>query len=87
MLTYNVSYRIVTERQPCPHAFLLPPLPWFSGKYPPAMQETQEMWVQSLGEDTLEGEMATYSRSIAWEMPWTEEPAGLQSIGLQKSRT
>ena len=45
------------------------------------------MWVQSLEEDTLEGEMATYSSSIAWEMPWTEEPAGLQSVGLQKSRT
>ena len=64
MLTYNVSYTIMTERQPCPHAFLLLPLPWFRGKYPPAMQETQEMWVQSLGEDTLEGEMATDSSSI-----------------------
>ena len=51
------------------------------------MQETQEMWVQSLGEDTLEGEMATNSSSIVWEIPWTEEPAGLQSVVLQKSWT
>ena len=51
------------------------------------MQQTQEVWVQSLGEDTLEGEMATDSSSIVWEIPWTEEPAGLQSIVLQKSRT
>ena len=51
------------------------------------MQQTQEVWVQSLGEDTLEGEMATDSSSIVWEIPWTEEPAGLQSIVLQKSWT
>ena len=45
----------------------------------PAMQETQ---VQSLGqEDPLEKEMATHSSILAWEIPWTEEPGGLQSIG------
>ena len=39
------------------------------------MQEMQEMWVQSLaGEDPLEEEMATHSRILAWEIPWTEEP-------------
>ena len=48
----------------------------------PAMLET---WVQSLGwEDPLEKEMATQSSIIAWEIPWTEGPDGLQSMGLQK---
>ena len=47
----------------------------------PAMQETQ---VQSLGqEDPLEGEMAPCSSALAWRIPWTEEPGGLQSMGLQ----
>ena len=42
--------------------------------------------VQSLGwEDSLEKEMATHSRLLAWKIPWTEEPGGLQSIGLQES--
>ena len=44
----------------------------------------QETWVQSLGrEDPLEKEMATHSSILAWEIPWKEEPGGLQSIGLQ----
>ena len=48
----------------------------------PAMQET---WVQSLGrEDPLETEMATHSSILAWRILWTEEPGGLQSIGLQR---
>ena len=48
----------------------------------------QEIWVQSLGqEDPLEKEMATHSSSLAWEIPWTEEPGGLQSMGLQMSQT
>ena len=51
----------------------------------PAMQET---WVQSLGwEDSLEKEMATHSSILAWEIPRTEEPGGLQSMELQKSWT
>ena len=51
----------------------------------PAMQETQETGVQSLdGEDLLEKEMATHSSILAWEIPWTEEPEGLQSSGLQR---
>ena len=43
------------------------------------------MWVQSLGqEDPLEEGMATYSSILAWKIPWTEEPGGLQSIGLHR---
>ena len=45
----------------------------------------QEIQAQSLGgEDPLEKEMATYSSILAWEIPWTEEPGGLQSMGLQR---
>ena len=51
------------------------------------MHETQEMWVQSLGEeDPLEKEMATCASIPAWEIPWTEEPGGLQSMGSQRVR-
>ena len=54
-------------------------------KNPPAMQETQ---VQSLGwEEPLEKEMATHSSILAWEIPQTQEPGRLQSMGLQKSKT
>ena len=54
-------------------------------KNPPAMQEAQEMWVGSLGqEDPLEGDMVTHSSMLAWEIPWTEEPGGLQSMGSQR---
>ena len=53
-------------------------------KNPPAMQETQ---IQSLsGEDPLEKEMATHSSILVWEIPWTEETGGLQSMGLQRVR-
>ena len=42
------------------------------------------MWVQSLGqEDPLEEEMATHSSVLAWKIPWTEEPGGVQSMGWQ----
>ena len=45
----------------------------------PAVQET---WVPSLGwEDPLEKEMATHSSTVAWKIPWTEEPGRLQSVG------
>ena len=48
------------------------------------MQETQEMWVQSLGqEDPLEQEMATHSSTLACKIPWTEEPGAL-SLGSHK---
>ena len=51
----------------------------------PAKQET---WVQSLGkEDHLEKEMGTHSTVLAWEIPWTEEPGRLQSMGSKKSQT
>ena len=54
----------------------------------PAMPEVQETWAQSLGwEDPLEEEMATHSSTLARIIPWTEEPSGLQSMGLQKSWT
>ena len=55
-------------------------------KNPPAMQE---MWVRSLGwEDPLQKEeTATHSSILAWEIPWTEVPGGLQSMGLQESDT
>ena len=49
------------------------------------MQEMEETLVQSLGwEDPLEKEMATHSSTIAWKIPWTEEPGRLQSIGSQR---
>ena len=48
----------------------------------------QEMQVQSLGgEDPLEKETSTHSSILSWEIPWTEEPGGLQSTHLQKSQT
>ena len=51
-------------------------------KHLPAMQET---WVRSLGqEDPLEKEMVTHSSILAWRIPWTEEPGGLQSMGSQR---
>ena len=51
-------------------------------KHLPAMQET---WVLSLAcEDPLEKEMATHSSILAWKIPWTEEPGGLQSMGSQR---
>ena len=47
----------------------------------------QEMWVSSLGqEDSLEKEMATHSSILAWEIPWTEKPGRLQSMGSQRVR-
>ena len=48
----------------------------------------QEMWVQSpIWEDSLEKEMATHSSILAWRIPWTEEPGGLQSMQFKKSQT
>ena len=65
-------------------SWTLVPKPWASlvaqtVKNLPAMQET---WILSLGqEDSLEKEMATHSSILAWEIPWTEEPGRLQSMG------
>ena len=54
----------------------------------PVMQEVQENPVQSLGwEDSLEEEMVTCSSTLAWRIPWTEEPGGLQSYRITKSQT
>ena len=53
----------------------------------PAMPETQESRVQSLGgKDPLEKGMATHSSILLWRIPWTEEPGGLQFMGLQRIR-
>ena len=47
--------------------------------------EIQETWLQSLGREALlEKEMATHSSILAWRIPWTEEPARLQSLGSQE---
>ena len=71
-------------------SFLAVPKPYCASlvaqsvKHMPAMWET---WVRSLDqEDPLEKEMAAYSNILAWEIPWTEEPGGLQLMGSQKSR-
>ena len=54
-------------------------------KYLPTMQET---WVSSLGwEDLLKKGLATHSTILAWKIPWTEEPDGLQSMGSQTVNT
>ena len=54
-------------------------------KNPPAVQEMQ---VQSLGQEDLLGkEMAAHSNILAWEIPWTEQPGGLQYMRLQESQT
>ena len=68
----------------CTLPYLLTSLGAQTGKHLRARQETG---VQSLGqEDLLEKEMATHSSSLAWKIPWTEEPGRLQSIGLQRVR-
>ena len=63
--------------------------PWLSSKNNlSAMQESQELCVSYLGrEDPLEKEMATHSSILAWRIPWTEEPGGLQSRGRKESDT
>ena len=56
-----------------------------SGKNSSAVQEMQETQAQSLSwEDPLEEEMATHSSILAWRIPWTGEPGGLQSMGLKE---
>ena len=53
----------------------------------PAVQEMPEMWVRFLGwEDPLEGGVAAHSSILAWRIPWTDEPGGLQSMGSQRVR-
>ena len=53
----------------------------------PTMQEMQDTWVQSLSrEDPLEEEMATHSSILAWKIPCTEEPGGLQTMVSRRAR-
>ena len=55
-------------------------------KNPPALQELQETWVQSLSwEDLLEEDMATHSSILAWRITGTEEPGGLQTMGSPRA--
>ena len=64
------------------HLYFIYPVVAQTVKHPPAVWETQ---VRSLGwEDPLEKEMPTHSRTLAWKIPWTEEPGRLQSMGLQR---
>ena len=57
-------------------------------KYPHARQEAQERQVLSLcWQEPLQEEMATHSNILAWEIPWTEEPGGLQTMGSQELDT
>ena len=52
------------------------------------LRAVRETWVQSLGqEDPLEKEMAIHSSTVAWKIPWTEEPGRLQSVGSQRAGT
>ena len=52
----------------------------------PAVLQLQGIWVPSMGgDDPLEEGMATHSSILAWEIPWTEEPGGLQSIVLHRA--
>ena len=54
----------------------------------PTMQEAQELWVPSLGQkDPLEEGMATHSNILAWRIPSTEKPGGLQTISVAKDQT
>ena len=60
---------------------------WFKKKSACQCRRHKETRVQSMGqEDPLEEDMATHSRILAWEIPWTEEPGGLQSMMSQKSQ-
>ena len=53
-----------------------------------SVQQTKERWVGFLGQkDPLEVEIVTHSSILAWEIPWTEEPGGLQSMGFQRVGT
>ena len=57
-------------------------------KNPPTMQEPKEMWVRSLGwEGPLEEGMVAHFSILAWRIPWTEEPGGLQIHRIARSQT
>ena len=82
----RVGYDLATEQQLYIKASLV--AQWLKKKKTClAIQEPQETQIQSVvQEDILEKEMATHSSIPAWEIPWTEEPGGLQSMGLQRVR-
>ena len=96
----SIRKEVVTEKKQILFLFFSPPPPansisncielWASLvaqrlKHLPAMQET---WVRSLGrKDPLEKAMAIHSSILAWRIPWTEEPGGLQSMGSQRVDT
>ena len=62
-------------------------LPWWTSQMVKHLSAMQETWVRTLGwEDPLEKEMAIHSSTIAWKIPWTEEPGRLQSMGSQRVR-
>ena len=62
-------------------------LPWWTSQMVKRLSAMQETWVRTLGwEDPLEKEMAIHSSTIAWKIPWTEEPGRLQSMGSQRVR-
>ena len=67
---------------------LAPLLGFLGGSVVKNLPAMQEMHIQYLGwEDPLEKEMSTHSSILAWGIPWTEEPGGLQSMGSRKSQT
>ena len=71
---------------PSPSDFQVPGFP--GGSVLKNLPAVQEMQFRSLGgEDPLENEMATHSSILAWKIPWTEEPGGLQFMGSQESDT
>ena len=71
----------------CPISWFVGLPQWHSGKELPAVQESQETWDRSLGqEDALEEEMATHSSILFWRISWTGELDGLQSTGSQRVR-
>ena len=81
----HLRLRLITVRKTimgnCTESIILPSISAIKNQ--PAVQEMQEIWVQSLGwEHPLEEGIATQSRILAWRIPWTEEPGGLQSIEL-----
>ena len=79
---HNSNLFVYTHTHTRIYTYTWPSLVANTVKNPPAMQET---WVQSLGrEDPLEKRMATHSSILAWRIPWTEEPSGLRSMGLQR---
>ena len=78
LLFYNLQLSIGLEHIPIYIPFLVVQ----KVKHLPSMQET---WVRSLGqEDPLGKEIATYSSTLAWKIPWTKEPGRLQSMGSQR---